>query len=347
MLDQPGFHPKRLVRRFLYSTWLGSKLFGVLKPLIVRRVTVMLAVTYRCVCKCKHCGVQGVRNRIEDEMDTAEMLSLLDQLSKARTRIGSVYLFGGEPLMRPDLMDVIRRSKDYGFKVMVDTNGAFLDEAMADRLAEARVDRLRVSVDSAIPEHHDANRGMPGLYDKALRGARLARARGVWTELSTFCTPEKIESGEVADLKRVARENGLNGVRIMSTICSGALANVRPLSKESQRKLSEMLEPGFAYYETPAIDTPNYKFRCFSMLKGYFFISPYGDVQPCCFVPMTFGNLRHEPLQDILDRMWQHPLFASGADTCPMNRLETHEWIKTLPTEGDPRQGPLHNQMHA
>jgi len=279
-------------------------------------------------------------------MDTAEMLRLVDQLGKLRTKIGSVYLFGGEPLMRHDLMDIIRRSKDHGFKIVLDTNGAFLDEAMADRLAEARVERVRVSLDSAIPEHHDANRGMPGLYEKALKGARLTRARGIWTELSTFCTPEKIESGEVANLKRVARENGLNGVRILSTICSGAFANLRPLSTESEKKLHELLEPGVAYYETPAIDTPNYKFRCFSMLKGHFFVSPYGDVQPCCVVPAAFGNLRDEPLQDILDRMWQHPFYASGADTCPMNRPETHAWIKSLPTDGDPRQGPTRNRMH-
>ena len=345
LLESPR-GPRRLLKSFLYSTALGGMALRLIKPLTIRKAMVMLAVTYRCTCNCKHCGVQGARNRAKDEMDTAELLALVDQLARMRTRIGTLYLFGGEPLVRRDLLEVIDRAKQHGLRVFIDTNGALLDEAMADKLAAAGVDRLRVSIDSAIAEHHDENRGFPGLFERGIKGARLMRARGVWTELSTFCTPEKIESGEVADIKRVARANGLNGVRILSTICSGGFVDRTPMTGEYERKLHALLEPGFAYYEMPNIDHPRYRFQCYSALKGYFFISPYGDVQPCCFVRVTFGSTRTEPLDDILDRMWKEDqLFATGCATCLMNRAETHAWIGTLPNEGDARRGPVHNRL--
>ncbi len=339
--------PQRLAKRFLYSTSLGGRVFRAIKPLIIRQTVVMLAVTYRCTCRCEHCGVKGARDHARGEMDTGEMLNLIDQLARSRAKVGTLYLFGGEPLVRRDLLTLIHRAKEHGLKVVIDTNGALLDEAMADRLAAAGVERVRVSIDSAIPEHHDANRRLPGLYAKAIAGACLMRDRGVRTELSTFCTPEKIESGEVADVKRVARENRLNGVRILSTICSGGFVDSQPLAGDCERKLYSLLEPGFAYYEMPNIDHPKYRFQCYSALRGYFFISPYGDVQPCCFMPVTFGNLRDEPLDDIVDRMWRHQLFDCGSSSCLMNRAETHAWIASLPTEGDPRQGPIDNRMQA
>ena len=344
-LLEPSRGPRRMLKSFLYSTSLGEMALRFLKPLTIRRVMVMLAVTYRCTCNCKHCGVQGARNSDNKEMDTAELLALVDQLAGMRNKVGTLYLFGGEPLVRKDLLQIIHRAKHHGLRVFIDTNGALLDEALADKLAAAKVDRLRVSIDSAVPEHHDENRGFPGLFERGIRGARLMRERGVWTELSTFCTPEKIESGEVADIKEVARQNGLNGVRILSTICSGGFVDRTPMTGEYERKLHALLEPGFAYYEMPNIDHPGYRFQCYSALKGYIFISPYGDVQPCCFVPVTFGNTRIEPLDDILDRMWKDELFAKGCATCLMNRAETHERIATLPTEGDPRQGPVHNRL--
>lgn len=314
------------------------------RPFTIQRTLVMLAVTFRCTCRCKHCGVMGARNRAKDEMDTAELLALVDQLAHLKIKVGTLYLFGGEPLVRRDLPETIQRGKRHGLRVVLDTNGALLDRTMADTLAGVGIDRVRVSIDSAVPEHHDANRGFPGLFTRAIAGARLMRERGVWTELSTFCTPEKIESGEVADIKRLARENDLNGVRILSTICSGGFADSKPMTAEYERKLHDLLEPGFAYYETPNIDDPRYQFQCYAALKGYFFISPYGDVQPCCFVPVTFGNLRAEPLDDIVARMWRDELFDAGCSTCLMNRRATHAWIATLPTDGDPRQGPICNR---
>jgi MoaA/NifB/PqqE/SkfB family radical SAM enzyme len=66
----------------------------------------------------------------------------------------------------------------------------------------------------------------------------------------------------------------------------------------------------------------------------YFYISPYGEVQPCCFIPLKFGNIREEPLNTILERMWSHSMFSEGwvKEECPMISKEFRaKYIDTIP----------------
>ena len=68
----------------------------------------------------------------------------------------------------------------------------------------------------------------------------------------------------------------------------------------------------------------------------YFYISPYGEVQPCCFMPLRFGNIREEPLKDILDRMWSHEMFDMDwvRKECPMLNDEFRKkYIDTIPKD--------------
>ena len=49
---------------------------------------------------------------------------------------------------------------------------------------------------------------------------------------------------------------------------------------------------------------------------SYFYVSCYGEVQPCPFVPVQFGNIRDESLESILSRMWSHKAFRGMNDKC-------------------------------
>ena len=59
----------------------------------------------------------------------------------------------------------------------------------------------------------------------------------------------------------------------------------------------------------------------------YFYISLYSEVQPCCFIPIAFGNVRDEPLKTILERMWSHPMLNERClqKECPMLNREFRE----------------------
>ena len=70
--------------------------------------------------------------------------------------------------------------------------------------------------------------------------------------------------------------------------------------------------------------------------KEYVYVSPYGDVQPCCFMPLSFGNIREEPLKTILERMWKHPMYSESSifKECPMLSDEFRKkYIDTIPSD--------------
>jgi SAM-dependent methyltransferase len=75
------------------------------------------------------------------------------------------------------------------------------------------------------------------------------------------------------------------------------------------------------YWESLFTAGPDSAFHCGCSARTHFYISPYGEVQPCCYIPVSSGNIRTEPLEDIVKRMWGSSVFSgldAGTD-CPMN----------------------------
>ena len=92
---------------------------------------------------------------------------------------------GGEPLLRKELaLSIIDRFAEAGVAVSLVTNGWFVDEAVADRIAAIDDVRVHVSVDGASPEVHDAVRGVPGSWRRAVRAIDLLLARGVLIQVN-------------------------------------------------------------------------------------------------------------------------------------------------------------------
>jgi radical SAM protein with 4Fe4S-binding SPASM domain len=90
-----------------------------------------------------------------------------------------VVLFsGGEPLMRPDLLDLASRAVKLGLRAVVSTNGTWIDEAKAARLKEVGLSYVGISLDG-MRRTNDLFRGVEGAYDRALQGLRNCRKAGV------------------------------------------------------------------------------------------------------------------------------------------------------------------------
>jgi MoaA/NifB/PqqE/SkfB family radical SAM enzyme len=158
---------------------------------------VQLRVTNLCNLRCKMCGQWGdtgifralgastatdgerERNRIREliglnrQLALSDYVRLLDELAPSRPIIS---LFGGEPLLYPDAVPLIREVKRRGLTCSLITNGWRLEE-MAGELVEAGVDSIMVSIDGP-PELHDRIRGKRGSFERAAAGVgAVARAR--------------------------------------------------------------------------------------------------------------------------------------------------------------------------
>jgi MoaA/NifB/PqqE/SkfB family radical SAM enzyme len=135
-----------------------------------------LQVTYRCNFRCQICDFW------KTEHDPAEELSVDDirRIGRKLRRLGTliISLAGGEPLIRDDLLDAIAVLNEEGHFPILITNGWFVDENVARDILRAGLQEISVSVDYRDPARHDAQRGLPGSWERAVRALDLLnRAR--------------------------------------------------------------------------------------------------------------------------------------------------------------------------
>ena len=293
----------------------------------------MFGITYNCQLRCPHCCVGNYENEPERELTTEEIKDVLDQSNKAFV----VNFFGGEPTMRPDIMELIKYASERSVFVFCDTNGLMITKGFAKQLKENGLEMLYVSIDSPIPEKHDELRGIEGTFDKAVQGIKNALAARLKCSLSTYITKENLANGEFERVIELAKELGANGVRYLLPTPAGRWLHHPEvaLNREEQRKVRSIVDFPFVcrdfYFQTQT------SAQCRGLSDNvYFYISPYGDVQPCCFMPLAFGNIREEPLKDILDRMWSHEMFSEDWTNkeCPMlNKEFRAKYINTIPED--------------
>ena len=291
----------------------------------------MFGITYNCQLKCPHCCVGNYENEPPRELTTEEVKDVLDQANKAFV----INFFGGEPTMREDLMELIKYASERSIYVFCDTNGIKITKDYAQQLKDNGLEILYVSIDSPHPEEHDKLRGMKGLFEIAIQGIKNALEVGLKCEVSTYITKENLANGDFERVIQLAKDIGATGVRYLLPTPTGRwLYNpeVR-LTPEEEKKVRKIAK--FPYVCRDFYFQNQNSSQCRGMSDHvYFYISPYGDVMPCCFIPLTLGNIREEPLNTILERMWGHSMFSESwvQKECPMLNKEFREkYIDSIP----------------
>ncbi|HPR06811.1 MAG TPA: heme d1 biosynthesis radical SAM protein NirJ [Denitromonas sp.] len=130
----------------------------------------------RCNLTCKHCYSISADTNFPGELDTQDVFSVMDNLKAYRVPV--LILSGGEPLLRPDIFEISRRSKSMGFYTALSSNGTLITDENIDQIAEIDYDYVGVSLDG-IRDTHDEFRRMKGAFEASLAGLRLCRDRGL------------------------------------------------------------------------------------------------------------------------------------------------------------------------
>ena len=154
------------VARVATFPWLG---IAPSAPLMV-----YIELTRRCNLQCRHCdiwktgeNVEGIRKQ---ELSAEALVELFSGL--AQRGLVAVDLFGGEPLMRPDLPEIVSGLKKIGLHVTVTSNGLLLNAKRSQALVESGLDQLFISIDAPKASLHDDLRGVPGTFERVLAGIR-------------------------------------------------------------------------------------------------------------------------------------------------------------------------------
>lgn len=166
-----------------------------------RAPVVVWNVVTHCNMTCPHCYAAASTTPSNNDLSTGEALRLIDDLADAGVEV--LILSGGEPLLRPDLLQLAERAAGHGMMPMLSSNGVLLDPAMAQRLAGAGCRYVGISVDG-LREFNDPYRGLEGAYDDALAGLRAAGEAGMRTGLRITVTQHN--QPDVLPLLGIARE---------------------------------------------------------------------------------------------------------------------------------------------
>lgn len=269
--------------------------------------SVTLAVTNRCGYRCWHCYNAG---RSQEDTPLPVLREVASDLQEMG--VASVTLTGGEPLLRGDLEEIASGFDDRT-TLKMDTTGAGLTPERAAALKERGLFAVGVSLDSADPDEHDRMRGKRGAFETALRALRIADDCGLYPYVITVATREFLQPERFrAFLRFIAKETAAREVHLLEPSASGRLTGNRDvlLSPDETRMILEYQEEvsrdeslpilsTFAHLESPEA------FGCGAGLT-HLYIDGSGEVCPCNLVPLSFGNIRYEPLRAILERMGKH-----------------------------------------
>ncbi len=153
-----------------------------------RRPVVVWNVTRVCNLKCRHCYTDSHACRYPDELSTIQCKAVLEDL--AAFQVPVVLFSGGEPLMRPDIEELLAYARSLGLRIVLSTNGTRIDQATASKIHQLGVSYVGISLDSAVPEIHDRFRGVSGAFDRTMAGFRYLATIGQKVGLRLTLTPE-------------------------------------------------------------------------------------------------------------------------------------------------------------
>jgi radical SAM protein with 4Fe4S-binding SPASM domain len=309
---------------------------GIKKPLsIYAPFLVVWDFTHKCNLSCKHCYSNSGATR-ETELTTKEALSVVDQL--ADCGVTALAFSGGEPLTRKDFFEVARHAVQRGLYVSVATNGTLLNKENVKRLKWIGIHYVEVSIDGATAQTHDAFRGVPGAFEKAVAGLKNCVAEDMCACIATTATKSNLD--EMPAILDLAEEIGAERFTYFNFIPTGRGKELydQDLAPEEREKLMRYLLNRMGKGRKPTILTTapqlaRVALQCqgprgtgdvtMSMAhmqtarvsrkavpladfiggcgagRLYCSLSPQGDVHPCVFLPINVGNLKTEKFADV------------------------------------------------
>jgi radical SAM protein len=286
---------------------------------------VIWETTRACALACVHCRAEAIPHRDTRELTTDEACALFDAVRRFGDPPPLLVLTGGDPLRRPDLVELVGEATRRGLTVSLtpSATGA-ATEARLRALRDAGLARLAVSLDGATPEVHDAFRGVRGSHRHTLRILERARALGIPLQINTTVSRRtvaelpplvrEVERWEVAlwalffliPVGRAGADQALDAHEIERVLeWAATLATQAPFAVKTteaphfQRVLARRgrTVPVAAWTSAPrAVGRAP---RAVTDGNGFVFVDHVGRICPSGFLPLPAGNVRVDDLVSV------------------------------------------------
>jgi MoaA/NifB/PqqE/SkfB family radical SAM enzyme len=263
-------------------------------------------LTTRCFAKCATCLWRG---KSAEERDTAKIIDFYRQ-AKELGFISTTF-WGGEPLLRRDLFDILHACRRFGLITGLITNGHLLPKH--HQALAANLDFLIVSVDMPNAEH-DRLRGVPGMFDNIVKGLDLVRAENPRLKVFVNSVVSQLNHAEIEQLVRFAEDHktsitfeSVNQGEVEFPRNDGTTVVDLRLRPEDERavfhKIRQMRKRHPAINNSKGflrlIESGRVEYRCRSP-RLWMRVEPDGSVNNCQDRAHPIGNVYRQRLADIV-----------------------------------------------
>ena len=286
-----------------------------------RAYSISWNLTKRCNLNCDHCYLDanfrgGFRT---DELSTDECRRVIDQIAEVNPN-AFLILTGGEPLLRPDIYDLIRHAAEKKFMVVLGTNGTLINKNNAEKIKTAGAHGVGISIDSMDASKHNTFRGVPFAWERSMEAFDVLNEVGV--DFLVQMSVSDMNYREIPDVVAFAEKAGAIAFNLYFLICTGRGQGNTDISNAAYEEALKLLyEQQMNYKGRLMINSkcaPQYKrvvyendpdsvyTRTYSggcpAGTHYSRISPEGNLTPCPFIEETVGNLKTSSFKDL----WQN-----------------------------------------
>ena len=216
-------------------------------------------VTKGCNLRCIHCRATATELMSPNDLPTEKALDIISQIADFGNPI--LVLSGGEPLYRADIFELAKYGTSRGLRVALATNGTLVTKDVAQKIKDAGIKRVSISLDGSDATTHDTFRGIPGAFDAAIYGMKNLQALGVSVQINTTIARHNAHQlPAVLDLARSLGADALHTFLLVPVGCGVDIAAEQMVPPEEYEQMlnwfyDQSLEGGI---ELKATCAPHY-----------------------------------------------------------------------------------------
>ena len=329
-----------------------------------RPFLVIWEVTQACDLSCKHCRASAQPACHPAELSTAEGMELLEDIR----RFGPgqlVVLSGGDPLYRDDIEPLVRHGTDLGLRMTMTPSGtASLTSTRIERLLDAGLKRMALSLDGATADQHDEFRGEPGSFEQTIAAARAAASHDLPLQINTTVCGETVDvlpaiCDLVSDL----------GAVLWSVFFLVPIGRGRVLNQLSPERTESVMEWLTEVSQTEPVDVntteaPHYRRVALqhgagpagsgppgdgigrragiTAGDGFVFVGHTGEIYPSGFLPVPAGTVPNDSVVDhyrsssLFRRLRDRSNLSGKCGVCEFRNVCGGSRSRAYATTGDP-----------
>jgi AdoMet-dependent heme synthase len=293
--------------------------------------TIAWEITRACAYACVHCRADAQHKRDSRELSTAEAKTLIERLAAFGNHPILIFT-GGDPMMRPDLFELIAYATERGLRCsLTPTATALPTRERLEKVREAGIRRIALSLDAPRPEIHDHFRQVPGSWQRTMDILHRAQEVGLSVQVNTTVSKHNVDI--LHEMIPFIQEVNAVQWSVFFLVPTGRAQLENMISPEQHEKVFNWLYDlsQSAPFDIKSTAAPMYRrvaiqrkraeasgkpvtfqgagFQYADGLNrptkgvndgnGFLFISHIGEIQPSGFLPITAGDVRTDDIVDV------------------------------------------------